>query len=198
MSGKAPAKDNASSGSGESEPPAVSFEDLDGKPSQGPKNAPVTIVEFSDFHCPFCKKVAPTLDSLLKNYPGKIRRVWRHYPLAMHQGAEHTHEAAACAEEQGKFWEYHDRLFETFGGARDDAALVRLAAELKLKKNKFEKCLQGGRTRDKIEKDIARGNQAGVTGTPAVFVNGRLVSGAYPYEYFEGLVKNELKKAKGV
>ena len=173
---------------------AVAFDDLEGKPWMGEKNAPVTLVEFSDFHCPFCRKVAPTLDLLMKNYPGKIKRVWRHYPLEMHAGAHRTHEASACAAEQDKFWPYHDKLFQTFGAPRGDASLKALAKDAGLNPKKFAKCLESGRTRDFIDKEIARGNQAGVHGTPAVFVNGHLVSGAYPYDYFDRLVKKELEK----
>jgi protein-disulfide isomerase len=179
-------------------PPApkepVRFDDLEKRPSLGPDNAPVTLVEFSDFHCPFCKKVGPTLERLMENYPKKIRRVWRHYPLALHTGAERTHQASECANEQEKFWEYHKKLFETQGGPRDDAALVKLAGEVKLDKKKFEKCLSSGKYKVLIQEEIAKGNEAGVRGTPAVFVNGRLVSGAQPYENFDQIVKQELAK----
>ena len=177
-------------------PPIVKFDDLEGKPSLGAKNAPVTIVEFSDFHCPFCQKVTPTIEQLMKNYEGKIRRVWRHYPLAMHAGAERTHEASQCAAEQNKFWEYHDKLFETLGGARDDQALTQLAKDTKLDEKKFDKCLTSGKYKDFIQKEIEKGNASGVRGTPAFFVNGQLVSGAQPYEKFEQIVKSELAKNK--
>ena len=173
----------------------VQFNDLEGRPTLGPKDAPVTIVEFSDFHCPFCKRVTPTLDQLMKNYPGKIRRVWRHYPLAMHVGADRTHEASECANEQGKFWEYHDKLFETQGGPRDDAALLNFAEQIGLNKEKFGKCLSGEKYKALVQEEIAKGNQAGVQGTPAVFVNGRLVSGAQPYENFDRIVSSQLGKS---
>ena len=181
------------------QPPApaagpVKFDDLKGRPSLGPKEAPITLVEFSDFHCPFCKKVTPTLEQLMKNYQGKIRRVWRQYPLSFHQGASHTSEASECAHEQDKFWEYHDKLFETQGGPRDDAALVKLAQDVKLDKKKFEKCLASGKYKDLVQKEITRGNQVGVQGTPAVFVNGTLVSGAQPYENFDRVVQSQLNK----
>lgn len=179
-------------------PPApaaiVKFDDLEGHPSVGPKNAPVTLVEFSDFFCPFCQKVTPTLEQLMKNYSGKIRRVWRHYPLAFHTGSDRAHEASECAHEQGKFWEYHDKLFANLGGSHDDSTLIRFAQEVKADKKKFEKCLSSGKYKDLVQKEIAKGSQSGVQGTPAVFVNGQLVSGAYPYEHFEGLVKAELAK----
>jgi len=177
-------------------PPAkkVEFTDLKGRPSVGPENASVTLVEFSDFHCPFCQKVSPTVEQLMKNYEGKIRRVWRHYPLAMHTGAGRTHEASECAHDQGKFWPYHDKLFATIGQPRDDESLIQIAEEADLNKKKFKKCLESGKYRDLVQKEISAGSAAGVSGTPAVFVNGRLVAGAYPYEYFDNLVKDELNK----
>lgn len=173
----------------------VSFKDLKGRPTRGPKEAPVTLVEFSDFHCPFCQKVTPTLEKIAENFPGKVKRVWRHYPLSFHQGADRTHEASECAHEQGKFWEYHDKLFVQPGQAGDDAARIRLAEEAGLDKKKFEKCLTGGKYKELIQKEIQAGNQAGVRGTPAIFVNGTLVSGAQPYENFETAVKSELAKS---
>lgn len=177
-------------------PPAVvQFDDLEGKPSLGSPKAPVTLVEFSDFQCPFCKRVGPTLKQLMKNYPGKVRRVWRHYPLSFHIGSDRIHEASQCAQEQGKFWEYHDKIFETQGSPRDDATLTGLAKQLSLNQKKFEKCLASRKYKEFIQKEIARGNQVGVQGTPAVFVNGKLVSGAQPYENFDQIVKQELTKS---
>ena len=176
-------------------PPVVQFDDLEGKPTRGPEKAPVTLVEFSDFYCPFCQRVEPTLEQLEKNYPGKIRRVWRHYPLPFHTGSDRVHEASECAHEQGKFWPYHKKLFEKQGTPFDDDSLIRLAGELDLNKKKFEKCLKSGKYKELIQKEIARGGQVGVQGTPVVFVNGQLVSGAQPYESFEQIVKEELTKS---
>lgn len=177
-------------------PPAVvHFDDLEGRPSLGPKNAPVTLVEFSDFQCPFCKRVTPALEEIMKNYSGKVRRVWRHYPLSFHQDADRMAQASECAHEQGKFWEYHDQLFETQTGPHDNAALIGLADKVGLNKKKFESCLTGGKYKEAVQKETAKGEQSGVRGTPAVFVNGKLVSGAKPYEEFEKIVKAELAKA---
>lgn len=177
-------------------PPAptkpVQFKDLEGRPSLGPRDAAVTLVEFSDFYCPFCKRVTPALEQLAGNYPGKIRRVWRHYPLAFHTGADRVHEASECAHEQEKFWPYHHELFKRQGTAFDDEALIKLAKDLDLNKKKFEKCLQSGKYKELIQKEIAGGNEAGVQGTPAVFVNGKLVAGAQPYENFDRIVKDQL------
>ena len=196
--GKAPAPSPTPAPSPSPAPPApsgpVSFNDLEGRPSLGPKDAPVTLVEFSDFFCPFCQRVTPTLEQLMTNYPGKIRRVWRHYPLPFHTGSDRSHEASECANEQGKFWEYHDKLFQNLGGPHDDAALISYAEQVNLDKGKFQQCLTSGKYKELIQKEIARGGQVGVQGTPAVFVNGQLVSGAYPYEYFDQIVKSELSK----
>ena len=172
----------------------VQFDDLKGRPSLGPEKAPITLVEFSDFHCPFCQRVGPTIDQLMKNYQGKIRRVWRHYPLPFHAGSDRTHQASECAHEQGKFWEYHDKLFQTLGSARDDQALTNLATEVGLDKKKFEQCLSSGQYKDLVQQEISKGNQVGVHGTPTFFVNGQIVPGAVPYETFDSIVKSELAK----
>ena len=175
------------------QPPAiVKFEDLKGRPSEGPENAPVTLVEFSDYHCPFCGRVEPTIDKLMETYKGKIRKVWRHYPLPFHKGADRTHAAAECAHEQGKFWDYHKKLFASLGLNKDDATLIKFAEELKLDKGKFEQCLTSNKYIPLVQQEIAKGAQYGVRGTPATFVNGELVSGAQPYENFEKVVKKYL------
>lgn len=176
-------------------PPVAQFNDLEDRPTLGSKQAPITLVEFSDFYCPFCGRVEPTLEQLEKNYAGKIRRVWRHYPLAFHTGADRVHEASECAHEQGKFWPYHKKLFERQGSPFNDDALIKLAKELDLDKKKFEKCLKSGKYKALVQKEIAKGTEAGVQGTPAVFVNGQLVSGAQPYEAFDQLIKKELAKS---
>ncbi len=177
-------------------PTNVQFTDLAGRPSVGPDNAAITLVEFSDFHCPFCKRVEPTIDQLMKNYEGKIRKVWRHYPLAFHAGADRTHEASECAHEQGKFWQYHAKLIETVGETRDDAVLNKFADQTGLDKNKFQQCLNSGKYKELVKKEIAKGSEVGVNGTPAVFVNGQLVSGAQPYESFDAIIKAKLAEKK--
>lgn len=177
-------------------PTNVQFTDLAGRPSMGPDNAAITLVEFSDFHCPFCKRVEPTIDQLMKNYEGKIRKVWRHYPLPFHTGADHTHEASECAHEQGKFWPYHNLLISTQGESRDDAALTKIAEQAGVNTKKFQECLTSGKYKDLIRKEIAKGQEVGVNGTPAVFVNGQLVSGAQPYESFDAVVKAKLAQKK--
>ncbi len=172
-------------------PTNVQFTDLKGRPSVGPENAAITLVEFSDFMCPFCKRVEPTIDQIMKNYAGKVRKVWRHYPLPFHTGSDHISEASECAHEQGKFWEYHGKLFETLG-AHDDAALLQIADQLKLDHSKFQQCLTSGKYKELVKQDTAKGSEVGVNGTPAIFVNGQLVSGAQPYESFDKIIKEKL------
>lgn len=174
----------------------ATFNDLAGRPSMGPENAPVTIVEFSDFHCPFCTRVEPTIDQLMKNYEGKIRKVWRHYPLPFHTGSDRAHEASECAHEQGKFWEYHAKLFENQGSTKEDASLIRLAEEAKLDKGKFQACLASGKNKAVIQNDIAKAKESGVSGTPAFFINGRLLTGAQPYDNFKNAVEVALDPSK--
>lgn len=174
----------------------VEFKDLDGRPAMGNKNAPVTVVEFSDFFCPFCKKGAGTMHEIMKNYEGKVRLVFRHFPLAMHQGAERAHQAAECAHEQGKFWGYHDALFDTLGQPKDDEKYIQLAKEAGLNEKKFGKCLNSNKYQDLVKKEIETGNNAGVQGTPSFFINGQPVSGALPYDNFKQLIDQELGKAK--
>ncbi len=168
-------------------------DDLKGRPSIGPDNAPITIVEFSDFHCPFCKRVGPTLEQVMKNYKGKVRRVWRHYPLPMHAGADRTHQASECAHEQGKFWQYHDKIFET-QGPKHDQLLTEISKQVGLDQKKFEKCLSQGKYKNLIQQEIAEGSKVGVRGTPTLFVNGQRLPGAVPYESFDSIIKSELAK----
>ena len=175
----------------------VEFNDLAGRPSEGPDKAPVTLVEFSDFHCPFCQRLEPTIDRIMKEYSGKVRKVWRHFPLPMHTGSDRTHQASECANEQGKFWKYHNKLFENFSvQPKDDAFLTSIADKSGLNGKKFKKCMEGTASKEVVQKDVQKGAASGVRGTPAVFVNGRLVSGAQPFDNFKRIIDEELSKGK--
>lgn len=167
----------------------VKFDGLAGRPSEGPENAPVQLVEFTDFHCPYCKALQPTLTELKKKYPDKIRHVWQHFPLSFHAGAERLHEASECAAEQGKFWAFREKAFEGPGGAHPDDELAKLAEASGLDVSKFSECLKSGRGAEAVQKDKARGEAAGVTGTPAVFINGEKIVGARPLADFEAAVQ---------
>ncbi len=169
----------------------VQFDDLEGRHMQGPKDAPVTIVEFSDFHCPFCTRLSPTLQQLMQTYDGKIRRVFRHFPLSFHAGADKTHEASECAGEQGKFWEFLQKAFET-SRSYDRASHLEMAKQIGLDLKAFESCLDSGKFQSLIQADIAKGSASGVSGTPTIFINGQKFSGAQSYDTLKAIVESKL------
>lgn len=167
---------------------------VQGAPFKGGEKAPVTIVEFSDFHCPFCRRVIPTLAQLESRYGDKIKLVFRDFPIEnLHPGATKAHEAARCANEQGKFWPYHDKLFASTPSSSPDV-FKGMAKEVGLDAVAFETCLGSGKYQAAIKEDIAEGNRVGVGGTPAFFVNGRLISGAQPLEAFTRVIDDELAR----
>lgn len=163
-------------------------------PTLGPDSAPVTIVEFSDFECPFCGGLFPTLKEVEKNYAGKIRVVYRQFPLTnVHPHAEKAAEASLCAFEQQHFWEFHDSMF----GNQKELSLADLkqrAVDMKLDTQKFNECIDSGRQVAAIQKDIQEGARAGVTGTPAMFINGRFLSGNQPYATIKDMIEDELQR----
>jgi len=170
----------------------------------GNPDAPVTIIEFSDFQCPFCRKFyKETLPQIKKDYilTGKAKLVYRDFPLVqIHPGATPAAEGAECAKEQGEFWEMHDAIFDeqeklgsgTVQFTADD--VKKWAANIGLDTSKFNQCLDSGKYKQEVEKDLADGSAAGVNGTPATFINGRLVSGAQPFAAFKVIIDEELKK----
>ncbi|MFN3476038.1 MAG: DsbA family protein [Candidatus Methylomirabilales bacterium] len=166
-------------------------------PTLGGTSAPVTIIEFSDFQCSFCKKFwAETLPRLKKTYikPGRVRFVYRHLAIL----GEHSVQAALaaeCAGEQGKFWEYHDKLFAAQGPlAFTRVKLKQYAQELNLQIDAFSRCLESGKYAKKVEGETEVGQFLGARGTPTFFINGRLLIGAHPFETFEAVIQ-ELEKA---
>jgi protein-disulfide isomerase len=162
--------------------------------ARGGKDAPVSIVEFSDFQCPFCKAVTPTLHQIMKQYDGKVRLIFRDFPIpSLHPLAAKAHEAARCAAEQGKFWEYHDVLFER-SPRLEQPELKQYARDLKLDGAAFDRCLDSGKTQSAVAADIEEGQRLGVSGTPAFFINGRLLVGNQPPNAFQQLIDNELSK----
>jgi protein-disulfide isomerase len=163
-------------------------------PALGAATAPVTIVEFSDFQCPFCQRVAPTLKKLRETYGDKVRIVWKDFPLtSIHPQAFKAAEAAQCAREQGKFWEYHDRLFANQQALQVEA-LKQYAAQLGLDAGKFDACVDSAKYAERVQAQMQVGTDLGVNSTPAVFVNGRLLSGAQPYETFAQVIDEELTR----
>jgi len=164
-------------------------------PARGPKDAPIQIVEFSDFQCPFCFRVGPSLKQVFDTYGDRIHLIYREYPLPNHPNARPASEAGLCANEQGKFWPFHDRLFASQQklGAAD---LKQHAAELGLDTSRFNACVDSHKYADDVEADITAGNEAGVNGTPAFFINGRMLSGAQPFEEFKKIIDDELAAKK--
>ncbi len=176
----------------ELEPPRV--EVTASGPSIGPEDAPVTIVEFSDYQCPFCGRAEPIVKEVLKRYPEKIRLVFRHFPLeSIHPRARAAAEASVCAEAQGKFWEYHEQLFAN-QRALDQEDLANYADALGLDRERFEGCTQASETRTQVQGDLDEGASAGVQGTPAFFINGIPLSGARPVGDFVKLIDQELAR----
>ena len=178
-------------------PPVTRVEvSTDGAPTKGPASAPITIVEFSDFHCPFCKRVLPTLDQISQRYGDRVRLVFRDYPIeALHPGAGRAHVAARCANEQGKFWQFHDLLFEK-APRTSDSDVKSFAKQLGMDATRFDACLGSGKYDAAIRQDMEEGQRVGVTGTPAFFINGRLVTGAQPLEAFTQVIDDELARGK--
>jgi protein-disulfide isomerase len=161
-------------------------------PSRGPADAPVTIIEFSDYQCPFCRRAEPTVKEVLERYEGKIRFGFRHFPLdRIHPQARGASEAAACAGEQGKFWEYHAELFS--GDGQLDRPMLDAAAEKTgLDAAAFKACVDERKTQALVEADVKDGEEAGVSGTPAFFINGIPLRGALPFEEFQKVIDDEL------
>jgi protein-disulfide isomerase len=176
-------------------PPAIRIEvSTDGAPIRGAADAPVTVVEFSDFECPFCKQTHPTLKQLLDRYPGKVRLAYRDFPLdSIHPQARRAAEAARCANDQGKFWEYHDVLFSQSPQLAPED-LRRYAGQMGLDVTKFDGCLATGVHRAAVQRDLDEGNRLGITGTPAFFINGRTLTGAQPLEAFTRLIEQEMAR----
>jgi len=165
-------------------------------PAKGPENAPVVIVEFSDFECPYCARLAPTVDQVVATYGDKVRVVFRQFPLNFHPHAQKAAEASLCAYEQGKFWEFHDSIFQNQQQIAVDNLKVK-ATELGLNGEQFNACVDSGKFAQQVASDVQEGSQAGVSGTPALFVNGRFINGAVPFADIAKVIDDELKR-KGV
>ena len=167
-----------------------------GAPVRGNPNAPVTIVEFSDFHCPFCRRAHPVIQQLMTKYGDRVRLVYKDMPLDnLHPNARAAAEAGRCAAEQGKFWEFHDKLFANEPDS-SPATLNRLAQEVGINIPPFEACYKERRFKAQVDASSQEGTRLGVTGTPTFFINGRTVTGALPLESFSKVVDEELKRAQ--
>lgn len=182
------------------EPPAAARVEVavGDAPVRGSADARVTVVEFSDFECPFCKRASGTMASLLEKYPGKIKLVYRDFPLeSIHPLARGAAEAARCARDGGKFWEYHDVLFaQSPKLAPED--LKRYAVQVGLDAQKFDACVDGHAHSAGVQSDMDEGQRLGITATPVFFINGRAVKGAQPAETFTRVIDDELSRSTRV
>jgi protein-disulfide isomerase len=171
--------------------------DNEGAPAAGPANAKATLVEFSDFQCPFCGRFFPTLKQVEQNYGEKVRIVYRQFPLSnIHPNAFKAAEASLCANDQGKFWEIHDVMFQDQKrlAVKDLKATAR---RLGLNQKRFDACLDTGRHTEQVQDDLNEGKRVGVTGTPALFVNGvPIEGGAVSYDVVAKAIETELASAK--
>lgn len=176
---------------------------VDDDPAFGPEDAPITIVEFSDFECPFCKKFHDeTFRALIAAYEGQIRFVYRDLPLTgIHPRAQIAAEVGECAHEQDRFWPMHDLLFsqqdvwKQAGNPIDH--FVQYATDLRLDIERFKDCLRTGRTTEEIEADLQAGMSYGIQGTPSFVINGKLLRGAVPFEIFKNVLDRELAASEG-
>jgi protein-disulfide isomerase len=161
-------------------------------PVRGSASAPVTIVEFADYECPYCQQIQPVVDKLLSDYPGKIAFAFKDFPLPNHAHAQKAGEAAHCAQAQGKYWEFHDLLFTT--RQFEVPKLKEAAQTLKLDVESFNKCLDSGTQSETVKTQFEESQALGLPGTPAFFVNGRLINpnGTVSYDTLRGLVDEEL------
>lgn len=171
--------------------PVPSGVDASGAQYRGTDGAKVVIVEFSDFQCPYCAQAEPTIERLLREHAGKVKLVYRHYPLPMHENAFISAEASECAADAGKFWEMHDVMYAN-QQMLDAAGLKKLASQIGLDGNAFAACLQSGKYAEKVEKDMADGKLFGVQATPTFFIGGQMFEGA-PYDKMKAAIEEELK-----
>jgi len=176
------------------EAPRYEVEVSNDDPSYGSAKAAVTIVEFSDYQCPYCQQAVPILKRLQKTYGDRVRVVWKDYPLTqIHPLALKAGQAAHCAGEQDKYWPYHDRLFEN-QSALDTDDLRKHAQAVGLDMPKFSSCLDSSKYADRVRAGMEMGNRLGVSSTPTLFINGRVLPGAYPYDDLAAVVDEELAR----
>jgi protein-disulfide isomerase len=159
----------------------------------GSEKAPIQIIEFSDFQCPYCTRGAEVVKQVVDTYGDKVSLVFRHFPLSFHKEAHLAGQGAECAGDQGKFWEYHDLLFAN-QQAMQPADLMSHAAQLKLDEQAFEGCLNGGSKAGKVDADMAAGELVGMNGTPGFYINGIPLTGAVPFENFKTVIDEELAR----
>ena len=164
------------------------------EPQIGSNDALVTVVEFSDFQCPFCNRVTPTLAKIQAEYGDKVKIAFKHMPLSIHPQAPQAHAASEAAHRQGKFWEMHDRIFKN----QRDLSVATLEAHARaigLDMDRYAKDVADAALKKKIDADMSQASKLGVTGTPSFFINGRYLSGAQPFDNFKRIIDEALEKA---
>ena len=166
-----------------------------GRPSLGYASAPITLIEFSDYECHYCKTAERVIHEVLESYGDKVHFVYRDYPLDFHANARPASQAARCAEQQGRFWAYHKKLMASEDLHEEQYQAI--ADEVGLDRAKFDACLTSNDFSEAIDRDIADGEAVGVSGTPAFFINGRMISGAQPFARFKELIDQELERIAG-
>ncbi|HKB07604.1 MAG TPA: thioredoxin domain-containing protein [Candidatus Polarisedimenticolia bacterium] len=167
---------------------------VDDDASKGPAKAPVTIVEFSDYQCPYCSRAEQTVTEVLKKYGDKVRLVYRDYPLSFHQNANIAAQASECAKDQGKFWEMHSAMFANQSKLTQNELVETAGGISGIDKEKFKACLDSGKFKDEVQKDFDEGVKAGVTGTPTFFINGIPMVGARDLASFSDIIDQELER----
>ena len=175
-------------------PPIVEVA-TDGAPAKGSAEAPVTVVEFADYECPYCARVQDTLNLILSTYQDQVRLVFKDFPLSSHPRAQKAAEAARCAGEQERYWDYHDVLFRNVE-ALEVEQLKQNAADLHLDTTRFNTCLDSGRQAAAVRRDVVQGSQLGVSGTPAFFINGRFLPGVQAFTAFQEAIDEALAAAQ--
>lgn len=165
-------------------------------PGRGAEHPLVTIVEFADFQCPFCRRIEPSLQALLTRYPSQLRVVFRYYPITdIHPEALHAAQAAVCADRQGKFWPMHDAIFADTAPL-SPTSLRALAQKVGVDSEKFERCVHGSEMNDAISADVRAGDELSVHATPTLFINGRFVEGGVPEDRIVAVIEDELQRTR--
>ena len=173
-------------------PPRASIS-LKDTPLRGPADAPVILVEYADYECPYCQTLQPQVEKLRAEYNQKVAFAFKDMPLPMHSNAQKAAEAAHCAGSQGKYWEYHDLLFSK--KEFETVSLKENARALKLDGAVFDRCLDSGERAEAVRAGLAEGQALGLPGTPAVFINGRLINGSVDFEAMRNIVEEELRQS---
>ena len=191
---RAPAQAAAPSRPGRPDPNRRYSINVSGAPVKGSEKAKVTVVEFSDFQCPFCARVGPTLEKIAETYPDDVKIAFKHLPLnSIHPKAPAAHAAAEAAHQQGRFWEMHDKIFAN-QRTMSQAAYEQYAQQIGLDVDRFKKDSSSATVKRRVDGDAAEAARLGVTGTPAFFINGRYLSGAQPFESFKRIIDQELER----